>query len=157
MMAETTKGFSDRQFWMAGLVTMFLMTACSVESPAERQGRAIVNKVFPGQDIRATVVSKDGDYFCGEVGTANTGYRKFWTRWVAGGISYEGGNFSARVFTENCGVAMTDEELNIAQTHADNVARADAQQSSADRAERQRQKWLKENEKALRALSGTEN
>lgn len=138
------------------LLFIITISGCSAER-AQSTGTELVDAQFPNEVIRNSSVSKNSDFFCGEVGTEQKGFRKFFSKWREKRLIFEGdGHYKVQAYADNCDIQLTDEQRAAENSHLQSLSLREAEERAVLRKEKQardtRDEWFEKNGDAIRAL-----
>lgn len=109
---------------------------------------------LPGE-LRNTFTSKDGAYFCGEVGVnSSKSYRRFYASLERRAVVYQGDHtFTLADFASRCGVGVSQAELAADQVERDSVAQSDRAAEQMAAQQKAYRKWIDTNGQAVDTLN----
>lgn len=139
-------------FALAGVVTVGGCKSKKTVSltPAEQ----FVLSRLPGE-LRNTFMSKDGVYFCGEVGAkGGEGFRRFYANLKQRSVAYQGDHtFNLTEFASQCGVTVSQNELAADEAQRNTIEQDDRAAEQAAAQQKSYQKWIDANGESIRNLN----
>lgn len=137
------------------LIIALVMGGCRSEKsmPLTPSEQFVLSRL-PGE-LRKTFTSKDGAYFCGEVGVnSSENYRRFYADLHRRSVAYQGDHtFTLAEFASRCGVAVSQAELAADQVERDSVVQSDRAAEQMAAQQKAYRKWIDTNGQAVDNLN----
>ena len=139
-------------FMIAGIL---VIGGCKPEKPVSlTPAEKFVLSRLPGE-LRNTFMSKDGMYFCGEVGAANSArFRRFYANLGQRSVAYQGDHtFKLTEFASRCGVVVAQNELAADEVQRNTIEQSDRTAEQAAAQQKAYQRWIDANGQAIDNLN----